>query len=310
MHRSPRFLSRRLNKCEALVADAAQNESATKALAHLSGAQGNLASRLPFSLIEKHEGRTDPEKVNVMSSKLLVSMLALGLAAGGGAAWAQTGGTANQGTGLQSQTGGASQMQSQTSGDESTQPRKRSTEARQPGKQQMGQAGQENGTSGTQTRRPGEMKRGDLGRSGNGQSQGSMQSQSPSKGQSQASTQGLSDNQSTRTARGSETKGQSAATGETSAGKAQESTPSASLTSEQRGRITEVLKKENIRPITNGGFSLSVGTPVPRTVHLHRLPREIVELNPRWRPYEFVLVGNEIVIINPRNFEIVAVMPA
>ena len=78
----------------------------------------------------------------------------------------------------------------------------------------------------------------------------------------------------------------------------------------ERGRITEVLKKKNIRPITNGGFSLSVGTPVPRTVHLHRLPREIVELNPRWRPYEFVLVGNEIVIINPRNFEIVAVMPA
>ena len=57
-------------------------------------------------------------------------------------------------------------------------------------------------------------------------------------------------------------------------------------------------------------FSLSVGTEVPRTVRLHRLPREIVEVEPRWRPYEFILVGDEIVIVNPRNFEIVAVMPA
>ena len=111
-------------------------------------------------------------------------------------------------------------------------------------------------------------------------------------------------------AHGTQTKAQATAMGETSTGKAQGASGSASLTGEQRGRITEVIKKENIRPESNVNFSLSVGTEVPRTVRLHRLPREIVEVEPRWRPYEFILVGDEIVIVNPRNFEIVAVMPA
>ena len=82
------------------------------------------------------------------------------------------------------------------------------------------------------------------------------------------------------------------------------------LTSEQKSRITDVIKKEKIHPEANVNFSVSVGTEVPRTVRLHRLPRQIVEVEPKWRAYEFVLVGDEIVIVNPRNFEIVAVMPA
>ena len=252
---------------------------------------------------KNQRGGPNPRKVNVMSSKLLVSMLALGLATGTGAALAQgTGGTEKQGAGVQSQTGGT-QMQSQTStGDESTTSGHKATQTRQNSKQ-MGQAGQENAPSGTQAHRQGQMKRGEAARSGEKQGQGTMQSQNQGQGSMQGSTE-------TRTTRGTETKGQTTATGETSTGKAQGTSQSASLTSEQRGRITEVIKKENIRPQSGVNFPLSVGTAVPRTVHLHRLPREIVELEPRWRPYEFILVGDEIVIINPRNLEIVAVMPA
>ncbi len=229
-----------------------------------------------------------------MSSKLLVSMLALGLAAGTGAALAQgTGSTQKQSAGVQSQTGGT-QMQSQTSADDqSTASGHKATQSRQNGKQ-MGQAGQENAPSGTQARRP----------AGERQGQKSMQSQgAPSKSEARGSTNQPS-------AHGTQTKTPTTAAGETSTGKAQGASGSASLTGDQRGRITEVIKKENIRPEPNVNFSLSVGTEVPRTVRLHRLPREIVEVEPRWRPYEFILVGDEIVIVNPRNFEIVAVMPA
>ncbi len=152
-----------------------------------------------------------------------------------------------------------------------------------------------------QGHRQGQMKRGEAERSGEKQGQQTMQSQS------QGSMQGSTE---TGTTRGTQTKGQTTASRETSSVRAQGASPSASLTSEQRDRITEVIKKENIRPESSVNFSLSVGTAVPRTVHLHRLPREIVELEPRWRPYEFILVGDEIVIVNPRNLEIVAVMPA
>jgi hypothetical protein len=35
-----------------------------------------------------------------------------------------------------------------------------------------------------------------------------------------------------------------------------------------------------------------------------------VTIYPDWRGYEFFLVGNEIVVVNPRTLEIVAVLDA
>jgi len=49
---------------------------------------------------------------------------------------------------------------------------------------------------------------------------------------------------------------------------------------------------------------------VPRTVSFHPLPSQIVDIYPSWRGYEFFLVRNEIVVVDPRTLEIVAVLPA
>jgi Protein of unknown function (DUF1236) len=40
------------------------------------------------------------------------------------------------------------------------------------------------------------------------------------------------------------------------------------------------------------------------------LPQTIVELEPAWRGFEYFVVGNEIVIVDPRSLEIVAVIDA
>lgn len=85
---------------------------------------------------------------------------------------------------------------------------------------------------------------------------------------------------------------------------------SAKLTSEQRTKITTVIHKQNVKPVTKVNFSISVGTHVPRTVTFHPVPTEIVTIYPSWRGYEFFLVRDEIVIVNPRTLEIVAVLPA
>ena len=84
----------------------------------------------------------------------------------------------------------------------------------------------------------------------------------------------------------------------------------ANLTSEQRTKITTVIKQRNVRPVTNVNFPISVGARVPRTVEFYPLPVEVVEVYPSWRGYEFILVGDEIVVINPRTLEIVAVLEA
>jgi hypothetical protein len=82
----------------------------------------------------------------------------------------------------------------------------------------------------------------------------------------------------------------------------------AKLSSEQRTKITTTIKQQNIKPVTNINFSISVGTRVPRDVSFHPLPAEIVTVYPDWRGYEFFLVRDEIIVVNPRTLEIVAVL--
>jgi hypothetical protein len=84
----------------------------------------------------------------------------------------------------------------------------------------------------------------------------------------------------------------------------------AKLSTEQRTKITTVIKGEHVQPLANVNFSISVGSRVPRTVSFHPLPAEVVTYYPEWRGYEFILVGDQIVVINPRTLEIVAVIEA
>jgi hypothetical protein len=84
----------------------------------------------------------------------------------------------------------------------------------------------------------------------------------------------------------------------------------AKLSSEQRTKITTVIRDQHIAPVTHVNFSISVGTRVPRDVSFHPLPAEIVTIYPDWRGYEFILVNDQIVVVDPQTFEIVAVIDA
>jgi hypothetical protein len=83
----------------------------------------------------------------------------------------------------------------------------------------------------------------------------------------------------------------------------------AKLSTEQRTKITTVIRDQRVAPVTNVNFSISVGTRVPRSgVTFHPLPAEVVTVYPEWRGYEFILVREQIVVIDPRTLEIVAVL--
>jgi hypothetical protein len=84
----------------------------------------------------------------------------------------------------------------------------------------------------------------------------------------------------------------------------------AKLSTEQRTKISTVIRDQRVQPLNNVNFSISVGTRVPRDVRFHPLPREVVTIYPEWRGYEFVLVKEQIVVVDPRTFEIVAVLDA
>jgi len=82
----------------------------------------------------------------------------------------------------------------------------------------------------------------------------------------------------------------------------------AKLSTEQRTQITTVIKQQNVAPVTNVNFSVSVGTRVPRDVRFYPLPSQVITIYPQWRGYNYILVREEIVIIDPNTFEIVAVI--
>ncbi|HWN53146.1 MAG TPA: DUF1236 domain-containing protein, partial [Xanthobacteraceae bacterium] len=84
---------------------------------------------------------------------------------------------------------------------------------------------------------------------------------------------------------------------------------SANLNDNQRTRISESITRLNAKPVTNVNFSLSVGTVVPRDVHFQPLPADIVEIVPQYRGYNFVVVRDDIVIVEPSTYKIVDVLP-
>jgi Protein of unknown function (DUF1236) len=82
----------------------------------------------------------------------------------------------------------------------------------------------------------------------------------------------------------------------------------AKLSTEQRTRITTVIRNQHAAPLNSVNFTIAVGTRVPRDVTFYPLPTEIVTFYPEWRGYEYILVGDQILVINPRSQEIVAVL--
>jgi hypothetical protein len=85
----------------------------------------------------------------------------------------------------------------------------------------------------------------------------------------------------------------------------------AKLSTEQRTKITTVIRNEHVAPVNNVDFDISIGTRVPRErVSLRPLPSEVVTVYPEWRGYQFILVRDQILVVDPATFEIVAVLPA
>ncbi|HWK97613.1 MAG TPA: DUF1236 domain-containing protein [Pseudolabrys sp.] len=83
----------------------------------------------------------------------------------------------------------------------------------------------------------------------------------------------------------------------------------ANLTTEQRTKITSVIKQQKVER-TNVNISINVGTRVPEHVRYYPLPAEVVTIYPQWRGYDYIVVGSTIVVIDPGTREIVAVLEA
>jgi hypothetical protein len=244
-----------------------------------------------------------------MSNRFLISAAAIALVASAGFANAQ-------GTGMSREQGGASMQQSAPStGTSASTPSRDATEPTKPSSGMKSTQSEPKSPAGAAKSKSAEE-------AAPGQKPKSMSSENETKGGKDMKAEGREGRDNNMKAEGregrdrdqnaqnrdrngnmnAETKSQTT-TGQAGAG--------AKLSTEQRTKITTVIRSEHVAPVNNVDFSISVGTRVPRErVSLRPLPSEVVTIYPEWRGYEFFLIRDQIVVVDPRTLEIVAVLEA
>jgi hypothetical protein len=255
-----------------------------------------------------------------MTKRFLISVAAAALIAGSGFANAQ-----GTGMGRESPSGGAATQQGGATEQKSEQKsmgaeKSQRTEDQKGGKDMKAEGREDKGMKAEGKEDRGGMKAEQKGDREKTTGQGTTQrdqgrDQSTTQQRDQSTTQGREQTtpQKDQKAQGKEdrmqTQTQGGATGQdtTTTGQAG---AAGKLSTEQRTQITSAIKETRVQPVTNVNFSISVGTKVPRDVTFHTLPERVVTIYPEWRRYKYILVKEQIVIVDPNTYEIVAVLEA
>ena len=85
--------------------------------------------------------------------------------------------------------------------------------------------------------------------------------------------------------------------------------PKVALSGAQKSTIFQAITgkqaKKNAEP---PGFRVAVGAHVPDGIVLERFPRTLVELMPQIGDYEFAMVSNQVVVVEPKSKTVIEVI--
>lgn len=81
-----------------------------------------------------------------------------------------------------------------------------------------------------------------------------------------------------------------------------------SVNGDQRRQIAERLHRERTASNENINIRVNVGDRLPSRVRPRPLPSDIVRIVPQYRDYEYVVINDEIAIIDPRSHEVVEII--
>jgi Protein of unknown function (DUF1236) len=84
------------------------------------------------------------------------------------------------------------------------------------------------------------------------------------------------------------------------------------LSAEQRAQIRNaIIEARNAWRVGSVDFALAVGSVVPRgPVQVVPVPDVLLQIRPEWRGLLYFVYDSEIVIVDPTNMKIVAIVPA
>jgi hypothetical protein len=86
----------------------------------------------------------------------------------------------------------------------------------------------------------------------------------------------------------------------------------AKLTDEQRTRIRDTVIRASGAPrVGRVDFDVTVGTVVPRDrLRIIPVPETLVQIEPEWRGFMYFVYEDQVVVVDPNDMRIVAVVPA
>lgn len=82
------------------------------------------------------------------------------------------------------------------------------------------------------------------------------------------------------------------------------------LNDQQRNKIRDTVIGAHDAPrVGHVNFDVRIGTVVPRRdIHVVRVPETLVQIEPEWRGFLYFVYEDEVVVVNPRDMRIVAVL--
>ena len=84
--------------------------------------------------------------------------------------------------------------------------------------------------------------------------------------------------------------------------------PDLKLTPAQRQTIYASISNQKQKETAPPDFRAAVGALVPPSVELQALPKTIVELIPELKDYEYAMVANQVLLVDPKNKQVVEVI--
>jgi hypothetical protein len=80
------------------------------------------------------------------------------------------------------------------------------------------------------------------------------------------------------------------------------------LSQRDQTRVRQIISQQNVQRISPNIFSPRIGAVLPPSVQFYPLPPAVISAYPQFDGYNFVMVGDDIAIIDPTDREVVTVL--
>ena len=84
--------------------------------------------------------------------------------------------------------------------------------------------------------------------------------------------------------------------------------PELKLSAAQKQTIYSSISNQKQKETAPPTFLATVGAAVPSSIELQALPKTIVELIPALKDYEYAMVANQVLLVDPKNKQVVEVI--